>query len=110
MSTHRGQRINEEVLRAVSEILPTVKDPRVTGMISVLRADVTNDLKYAKIYLSALDEQDKKEVMRGLNSSKGYIRHELGRKVQLRQLPELTFILDDSIAEGSRILDIMDKL
>ena len=110
MSTHRTQRINEEVLRAVADILPTVKDPRVSGMISVLRVDVTNDLKHAKIYLSMLEKQDKKEVLRGLISSTGYIRRELGQRVQLRQLPELNFILDDSIAEGNRILDIMGQL
>jgi len=106
----RTDRLNGEVLRAVSEILPTVKDPRITGMISVLRAEVTPDLKYAKITLSVLGNDDKKELLKGLNSSKGFIRHALGQKINLRQLPELNFVVDDAIAEGSRICSIIDQL
>ena len=85
MST-RIDRISEEVMKALAETLRSVKDPRVqNAMVSVVHCDVTNDLRYAKCYISVLgSEQQAKDVMKGLKSAAGWLRREVGHKVQLR--------------------------
>ena len=107
MSSNRIGRINEEVQRELAALIPTVKDPRVTGMISVTAVDVTPDLKQGKVYISVLDKEDCDQVLRGLRSAAGYLRRELGRSLNLRSTPELTFIRDDSMAKGARILEML---
>lgn len=107
MSATRMASINEAIQRALSELIRTVKDPRVTGLISVTRVDTTNDLKYAKVYISVLDKSNADQVIKGLKSAAGYLRHELGRAVDLRSTPELTFVRDDSIDHGAHILSIL---
>ena len=103
MST-RIDRISEEVMKALAEALRSVKDPRVqNAMVSVVHCDVTNDLRYAKCYISVLgSEQQAKDVMKGLKSAAGWLRREVGHKVQLRYAPELVFELDESITRGHR--------
>ncbi len=110
MASNRIGRINEEIQRELAALIRTVKDPRVTGMISVTGVDTTADLKYAKVYISLLDKTNAKEVMRGLKSASGYLRRELGRELQLRAVPELEFIQDDSIDKGAHILEILRGL
>ena len=110
MSATRMGRINEEIQRALSDLIRTVKDPRVQGLISITRVDTTADLKYAKIYVSVLDKSDADQVVKGLKSAAGYLRRELGRELSLRAVPELTFIRDDSMAKGAHILEIMEGL
>ena len=110
MSGNRMGRINEEIQRELSALIPTVKDPRVTGLISVTAVDTTADLKYAKVYISVLDRSDRAQVLKGLKSAAGYLRRELGQALQLRYTPELTFVADDSIAEGAHILELIEKL
>jgi len=100
-------RINEEIQRELAALIPTVKDPRVTGMISVTAAETTPDLKYAKIYISVLDKSSSAQVFKGLKSASGYLRRELGRALNLRSTPELTFIQDDSIDKGAHILEML---
>ena len=107
MANNRIGRINEEILRELSSLIPTVKDPRVTGMISVTAVDTTPDLKYAKIYISVLDKSDCEQVLKGLKSAAGYLRRELGHALNLRNTPELTFIRDDSIDQGAHILEML---
>ncbi len=107
MASNRIGRINEEVQRELAALIPTVKDPRVRGMISVTAADVTPDLKYAKIYISVLDKGDSEQVLKGLKSAAGYLRRELGRALDLRSTPELTFVGDDSMAKGAKILEML---
>ena len=107
MAGNRIGRINEEVQRELAALIPTVKDPRVTGMISVTAVDVTQDLKYAKVYISVLDKEDSSQVLKGLKSAAGYLRRELGRALNLRHTPELTFFRDDSMAKGARILEML---
>ena len=106
MSNRMG-RINEEVQRELAALIPTVKDPRVTGMISVTAVEVTQDLKYAKVYISVLDKDDSGQVLKGLKSAAGYLRRELGRSLNLRNTPELTFFRDDSMAKGAHILEML---
>ena len=107
MAGNRIGRINEEVQRELAALIPNVKDPRVTGMISVTAVDVTPDLKFAKVYISVLDKENGEQVLKGLKSAAGYLRRELGRALSLRHTPELTFFLDDSMAKGAKILEML---
>ena len=107
MANNRIGRINEEIQREMSSLIRTVKDPRVSGMISVTAVDTTPDLKFCKIYISVLDKSDVAQVLKGLKSAAGYLRRELGRSLNLRNTPELTFVRDDSIDQGAHILDML---
>lgn len=109
MANHRRGRINDEVRNEMAEILREVKDPRISeAFVSITAATVTPDLKFAKIYYSHL-RGDKKEVALGLKSSAGYFRKMLAQKLNLRITPELTFVLDESIAHGAHISAIINK-
>lgn len=111
----KNTRINGEVQRELSEIIRTeIKDPRVAGaMISVVSADVTPDLKYCKAYISVLGgEAAAADALAGLKSAVGYIRRELAHRINLRNTPEISFILDQSIEYGvhmSRLIDEVTK-
>ena len=107
MASNRIGRINEEIQREMSSLIRTVKDPRVTGLISVTAVDTTPDLKFAKIYISVLDKSDCTQVLKGLKSASGWLRRELGHSLNLRYTPELTFVRDDSIDQGAHILDLL---
>ena len=107
MPGNRIGRINEEIQRELATLIPTVKDPRVTGMISVTRVDATRDLRYARVYVSMLDKSSAKEVVKGLKSAAGYLRREVGHALDLRYTPELLFIEDDSIDRGAHILEML---
>lgn len=107
MASNRIGRINEEIQRELSALIRNVKDPRVTGMISVTAVETTPDLRYAKVYVSMLDKSDTKEVIKGLKSAAGYLRRELGRALSLRYTPELSFQADDSIDKGAHILELL---
>jgi len=98
------------VQKAVAEAIRTVKDPRVKdAFLSVVRCDVTNDLRYAKCYISVLGGNEK-EIMKGLQSAAGYLRREVGQMVQLRYAPELVFTLDHSITHGVHIAEVLNEL
>jgi len=107
MASNRIGRINEEIQRELSTLIRSVKDPRVTGMISVTAVDTTPDLKFAKIYISVLDKSDCTQVLKGLKSASGWLRRELGLALNLRYTPELTFVRDDSIDQGAHILELL---
>lgn len=110
MANYRRGRINEEMQKELTMILRRVKDPRVSeAFISITSADCTPDLKYAKIYYSAMGG-DKKEIAKGLKAASGFIRRELANSLNLRITPELTFVEDDSVAYGARIASILNKL
>ena len=114
MANYRRGRINDEMQRAMAEILRSVKDPRVSeAFISVTGAEVTPDLKYAKIYYSALGAktpEDKKEIAKGLKSSAGYIRRQVAQRLNLRITPELTFVEDTSITYGAHIAELLNGI
>lgn len=111
MASNRIGRINEEIAKELSALIRNLKDPRVQDtMISVARVETTPDLRYAKIYVSFLDETQAPDAMKGLKSAAGFMRRELGRKLQLRYTPELQFTLDDSIAYGARLLKLINSL
>lgn len=110
MASNRIGRINEEVQRELSALLREVKDPRISGLISITNAEVTPDLRYAKISVSVLEEEKAKDTLKGLKSASGYLRHELGQRLNLRYTPQLQFVLDDSIAYGAHIFELLNKL
>ena len=105
-------RINEEVLRELSNILRgEIKDPRISPMCSVVAVEVAPDLKSAKAYISVLgDEAAQKSTMEGLKSSAGFIRRKLAENVNLRNTPEMSFILDQSIEYGVRMSRMIDEV
>ena len=110
----KNTRINMEVQRELSEIIRLeIKDPRIHPMTTVVSAQVTPDLKYCKAFISILgDEEAGKATIEGLKSAEGYIRRELARRVNLRNTPEIKFILDQSIEYGvnmSRLIDEVTK-
>jgi ribosome-binding factor A len=109
----KNTRINMEVQRELSEIIRLeIKDPRVNGaMTSVVAVEVTPDLKYCKAYISVLgDEERAKEAITGLKSAVGYIRRELARRVNLRNTPEISFVLDQSIEHGVNMSRLIDEV
>ena len=110
MASNRIGRINEEVQRELSALLRTVKDPRVGGLISITNVEVTPDLKFAKVYVSVLEEDKAADTLKGLKSAAGFLRHELGARLNLRHTPQLQFVPDDSIAYGAHIFDLLSKL
>ena len=107
MASNRIGRINEEIQRELSALIPAVKDPRVSGMISVTAVETTPDLRYAKAYISVLDKENGERVLKGLRSASGWLRRELGSALRLRYTPELVFQLDDSIDKGAQILELL---
>ena len=110
MASNRIGRINEEVQRELSALLREVKDPRVGGLISITNVEVTPDLKFAKVYVSVLEEDKAADTLKGLKSAAGFLRHELGARLNLRHTPQLQFVPDDSIADGAHIFDLLSKL
>ena len=108
MASNRISRINEEIQKELSSLLRSLKDPRVQGgMVTVTHVDTTSDLRYARVFVSALDKTREKDVLSGLRSAAGYLRRELGAAVKLRYTPELQFIADDSIEQGAHILQML---
>ena len=111
MASNRIGRINEELRKELSELLRNVKDPRVQGtMISVTRVEATPDLRYAKVYVSFLQEDKAADALKGLKSAGGWLRRELGHALQLRYTPELVWELDDSITYGAKMLKLINSL
>ena len=110
MPNYRRERINDEMKKELAVILRDIKDPRVANnFVSVTTVDVTPDLKFAKIYFSAI-MGDKKEIKKGLVSASGFVRKRLAETLNLRVTPELTFEPDDSIEYGSHINSLLKKI
>ena len=111
MGSYRMDRVGEDIMRELTAILRTVKDPRVSGLVSIVRADVTRDLSYATVYISSMDGiEAAKTAVKGLRSAAGYMRRELGLALKLRHVPELRFEADDSIAYSTHIADTLKHL
>ncbi len=107
-SFQRIDRISEEVRREVDRIIrEDLNDPRITGTWSITRAEVTGDLRYAKIYVSVLEDEVREPLMEALKSAKGYIRRALGKRMIIRTSPEMLFISDRNIAYGAHIAKVL---
>ena len=110
MASNRIGRINEEIQRELSDLIRGLKDPRVQTMLSITRVDTTSDLRYAKVHISVLEESRENEARKGLRAAGGWLRRELGSRLQLRYTPELVFTLDDSLKYGAHMFDLLEKL
>lgn len=107
----RIDRISEQIKKELSEVIRNLKDPRIPLMTSVVAVDVTGDLRYAKAYISVMgDEETKREALNGLRSAAGYIRREIGSRVQLRTTPEFSFEADNSIEHGAHINELLHRV
>ena len=107
----RIDRITQEVKKELSLIIRELKDPRIPLMTSVVNVKVANDLKVAKAYISVMgDEKAKNDCLAALKNAAGFIRREIGSRVDLRYTPEFTFVLDDSIEYGSHISEVLKNL
>lgn len=108
MSYQRIDRISEEVRREVDAIIrDELSDPRISGTFSVTRAEVTGDLRYAKIYISVLEDDKREGLVEALKNAKGYIRRALGKRMIIRYTPELIFISDKNIEYGVHIAKVL---
>ena len=111
MASNRIGRINEEIQKELSACIRNLKDPRVQDtMISITHVETTPDLRWAKVYVSFLQEDRAKEALKGLKSAGGYLRRELGSALNLRYTPELNWALDDSITYGAKMLALINSL
>jgi len=109
---YRINRISEEIRKEISEIIRyDVKDPRISELASIVKVEVTGDLRYAKIYVSVLgNEEDRKNTLEGLKKASGYIRRELGNRLDIRYTPELQFVSDHSIEYSVEISRKINEL
>ncbi len=111
MASNRIGRINEEIQKELSSLIRNLKDPRVQDtMISITHVETTPDLRWAKVYVSFLQEERAKEALKGLKSAGGYLRRELGSALNLRYTPELNWALDDSITYGAKMMKLINSL
>lgn len=107
----RTDRIASEIMREVERIIrEDVSDPRTQCMFSITHVDVTRDLRYAKVYVSIYEEDKREPMMKALKSAAGFVRHNLGRRVQLRYTPELLFELDTTIEYGVHIASLINQV
>ncbi|MFL5657592.1 MAG: 30S ribosome-binding factor RbfA [Ktedonobacteraceae bacterium] len=109
--THRQEKLGELIAVELSELIRTrLKDPRI-GFASITHVEVSGDLRHAKVFVSVMGNPEEQEAtMQGLKHATGFLRHELAGRLTLRFMPELVFKLDTSIAEGARILELIQKI
>lgn len=111
MASNRIGRINEEIQKELANLIRNLKDPRVQDtMISVTHVETTPDLRWAKVYVSFLQEERAADALKGLRSAGGYLRRELGRALNLRYTPELNWAQDDSITYGAKMMKLINSL
>ena len=111
MASNRIGRINEEIQKELASLIRNLKDPRVQDtMISITHVETTPDLRYAKVYVSFLQEEKANDALKGLKSAGGYLRRELGSALNLRYTPELNWALDDSITYGAKMMKLINSL
>ena len=108
----QSTRINSEVMREISQIIRTeLKDPRVSTMTSITDVNVTTDLKYCTVYISVLgSEEESVKTLEGLRKAGGFIRYELAHRLNLRNTPELKFVIDNSLEYGMKMDKLIDEV
>lgn len=111
VANNRMERIKEEYRRELAAIFRQIKDPRLSSMVSVMAVEITKDLKYAKVYVSVMGTQEEKDnSIKALKSSVGFIKREIGARLNLRGVPHPTFVLDNSIDYGAHINEMIKKI
>lgn len=108
----RNERVRKTLMKEISDILlREIKDPRISGLVSITDIEVSHDNSFAKVFYSVLSSDDKKqEIMDAIEKNTPRIRYEVGKRVRLRLTPELRFILDESLERGARITDLIDRI
>jgi len=106
----RTDRLSEEIKKELSDLIRNqIKDPRLPELVSITAVRVTKDLRYAKVYVSVFGDDDKKNgALAALKHAAGFIRHEIGQRINIRYIPEFTFILDNSIEKGMYLSKLID--
>lgn len=108
MASYRVARAAEDVKRELSDIMRELKDPRVTGLLSIVKLDLSKDYSYCKVYISSMEGLEAaKQAVEGLESASGYIRRQIGQRIRMRRIPEFSFLPDDGIAYS---VDINKKI
>jgi len=111
MPSHRIDRASEDIKRELTDIFKSVKDPRVSGMLSIIRLELTNDLSYCTVYVSALEGLEHATgAVEGLKNAGGYIRRELSGRLKLRHTPQLIFVADGGAEKSAQINKLLDEL
>ncbi|MGI6485183.1 MAG: 30S ribosome-binding factor RbfA [Thermoanaerobacterales bacterium] len=112
MTFSRSDRVSEEIKKIVSDIINnSLKDPRINCMISVTKVDLSKDMRHAKIFVSIYDDENiRNQAFEGLKNAEGYIRKELGQRMRLRYIPEISFRYDDSIEYAIHINKLLQKV
>ena len=110
--TRRTEQINNLIRQEISELLQQqVNDPRLVSLISVTKVSTSRDLKYAKVFVSALgDKINKSEILQGFTAASGFLRRQLASRLRLRHMPELSFHFDDSIKRAAEVLRLIDQI
>ena len=110
MASHRHDRLAEDIRRELTDIFRTLKDPRISGMISIVKVDLAGDQSHCKVYISSLDGAAANRAVEGLSSAAGFIRREIGSRLKMRRSPEFKFISDNSIEHSADIAKILIDL
>ena len=111
MAGYRIGRLSEDMKRELSVVMRELKDPRVHGMLSIVKLELSNDLSHCKIYISAMEGMETaKEAVMGLRSASGFIKKEISSRIKMRRVPELHFIADDSIEHSAQLNKLIEDL
>lgn len=110
MPSFKNGRITSDIQRELASLIRDLKDPRISSLLSIVKVDVSGDLSYAKVYVSAIEGMEKtNESVTGLKSAAGFLRRELGSRLSIRKTPELRFVADDSIEQSAKISKIINN-
>ena len=111
MPNHKIDRNAEDIRRELTDIMRSLKDPRITGFLTLVRVELSNDMSYCKVYVSSMEGFEvAKSAVKGLNNAAGYVRRELGNRITMRKTPELKFVADDSIEHSADIARILQDI
>jgi len=111
MPSYRTARMSEDVKRELTDIMRILKDPRITGLLSIVKLDLASDYSYCKVYVSSLEGLENAQgAVEGLTSAAGFIRREIGARLKMRRTPEFKFIADNGIERSAEIGRILDNL
>ncbi|MEF9983329.1 MAG: 30S ribosome-binding factor RbfA [Oscillospiraceae bacterium] len=111
MASYRQDRLTEDIKRELTDVMRSLKDPRIKGLLSIVGIDLSRDLSWCKVYISSMDgfEAAKSSII-GLNSAAGFVRHEIGNRIDMRKTPQFNFIADDSIEHSAMINEKLKNL
>ena len=111
MAGYKVDRISEDVKRELTDIMRSLKDPRISGLITIVRTEMSKDMSQVKVYVSSMDGiEGAKEAVKGLKSAAGFIRREINNRLEMRRSPAFQFVADDSIAHSADIARILGNL